>query len=147
MHQESLIKHFKTIGLSDLAISWLLIVWDMIQVFDDIADNDEVTRANLDKLIINSFFNYSTHSYFTNNMTMLAPVVLNCVYKWKSSDIAERSATHNEVSFVWRAGYYDLVLAALSIDKGQEYALENCHFVMAMYGEKYQDYLAEFNHA
>lgn len=143
-HEQSLQAHLISLKLSDCAINWLLIVWRMMQTFDDFADNDNVSRSRLDTLIFDSFVTYATHPFFLTHHQHLAPICANTFFKWKASDTAERSGFFNEVSFVWRAAFYDLIIAAMFIEFGREYTTENSHLIMSLYGEKYNDYIGEF---
>jgi len=69
------------------------------------------------------------------------------VLKWQASDVVEREGKADEKSFVWRAGYYDLVLASVQICHGPEIAIKMAPYVMALYGEKFEDYMREFKNA
>ena len=48
---------------------------------------------------------------------------------------------------MWRAGYYDLVLMAVSLVHGAGFATLHGHHVMALYGETFEDYMKEFGNA
>jgi len=146
-HEQSLHTHLISLKLSDCAINWLLIVWRMMQTFDDFADHDEVTRDRLDTLIFDSFVSYASHPFYLAHYQQLTPICANVFFKWKASDTAERSGIVSEVSFVWRAAFYDLIIAVMFIELGREYTTENSHLIMSLYGEKYSDYVGEFNHA
>lgn len=146
-HEQSLQAHLIDLKLSNCAINWLLIVWRMMQTFDDFADHDEVSRDRLDALIFDSFVNYASHPFYLSHYQHLTPICANIFFKWKSSDTAERTGFVSEVSFVWRAAFYDLIIAVMFIEFGREYTTENSHLIMALYGEKYSDYMGEFNHA
>jgi hypothetical protein len=67
--------------------------------------------------------------------------------KWQASDQAERAGQADAKSFVWRAGYYDLILMAVSLTHGPGFAAKNAHLVMELYGEKFEDYMKEFGNA
>jgi hypothetical protein len=69
------------------------------------------------------------------------------ILKWQASDTAERNQQADAKSFVWRAGYYDLVLMTVSLVHGPVPATQNAHLVMALYGETYEDYMKEFGNA
>ena len=143
-HEQSLQSHLISLRLSDCAINWLMIVWRMMQTFDDFADGDEVTRDRLDTLIFDSFVTYASHPFYLAHHAYLTPICANIFFKWKSSDTAERSGIVSEVSFVWRAAFYDLIVAAMFVEFGREYTTENSHLIMSLYGEKYSDYVGEF---
>jgi hypothetical protein len=69
------------------------------------------------------------------------------ILKWQASDQAERAGRADARSFMWRAGFYDVVLMAVALCHGSGHATNVASDVMAIYGEKLEDYLKEFNHA
>lgn len=129
------------------AVDWLIMLFDIIQVFDDVADGDEVLRGDLNPVIWNSLVGMYSNPFFARNITHLIPVVSLQILKWQASDTVERDGKACAMSFVWRAGYYDIVLAVVQLVHGHKIATENAHHVMELYGEKYEDYLEEFNNA
>jgi hypothetical protein len=82
--------------------------------------------------------------FFREHWQTLLPLVSVAILKWKGSDDVEREGDANEVSFVWRAGYYDLVLAVLQIVHGHSVAMDMAKTALRLYGESYSDYVAEF---
>lgn len=137
----------KAFELPSSAIEWLLMIYQAIQVFDDVADNDNVTRQELDKTIWNMLVAMHHNQFWKINQDALVPLLSTMVLKWQASDIAERSGQADEKSFVWRAGYYDLVLASVQICHGPEIAIKMSKYVMQLYGEKFEDYVKEFRNA
>lgn len=140
-------EHLKSFGFPAPAIEWLVMVYDAIQVFDDVADGDPVARADLDATIWNTLVGIHQNTFFLANSNLLLPIMAAMILKWQASDTAERAGEHDAKSFVWRAGYYDLVLMAMSIIHGPGAATKNAHLVMQMYGEKMEDYMKEFDNA
>ncbi len=69
------------------------------------------------------------------------------VLKWQASDQAERDGKADARSFVWRAGYYDVVLMVVTLCHPAKQAKELSRYVMELYGEKFEDYLKEFGNA
>lgn len=137
----------KEFGLPSSAVEWLLMIYQAIQVFDDVADGDEVTRQELDKTIWNMLVAMHQNKFWRLNQDALSPLLATMVLKWQASDIAERAGKADEKSFVWRAGYYDLVLAVVQICHGPEIAIKMASYVMDLYGEKFEDYMKEFKNA
>ena len=78
---------------------------------------------------------------------MLVPMLSTMVLKWQASDVVEREGRADAKSFVWRAGYYDLILMAIQLCHGAQQALIMAPHVMELYGEKFEDYLMEFKNA
>jgi len=142
--EESLRLNFTDIGLPADAQDWLIALWHVTQVFDDFADGDAVSRPDLDLAIWESLVKMPVNPFFHANAGTLAPVVATAVLKWQVSDAKERAGTADCVSFVWRAGYYDVVLMVAHLCLGDAATKLD---IAKLYGEKLDDYLREFGHA
>jgi hypothetical protein len=136
-----------TLQLPPLAIDWLLMLFETIQLLDDCADGDKIERSDLDSVIWASLVAMPSNAFYLANQKELASAVANMILKWQASDKVERVGEHDEVSFVWRAGYYDVVLTVVRLCHGVAIAHECAVSVMRLYGEKYSDYVKEFNNA
>jgi hypothetical protein len=113
------------------AVEWLLMLWGAIQVFDDVADGDPVEREDLNAAIWNTLVGMNQNTFWQANSHTLAPIVASAILKW----------------FVWRAGYYDVVLMAVALCHGTQRATEAAKQVMELYGETLEDYMKEFSNA
>lgn len=129
------------------AAMWLLDLWHMAQVFDDVADGDTVARQDLDRAVWKGLVAMPSNPFFTAHIGALQPAIATAILKWKASDDAERAGQADERSFVWRAAYYDIVLLVVLLVHGYDKAMEKASVVMALYGEKFSDYRAEFPNA
>jgi len=129
------------------AVEWLLMLWNAIQVFDDVADGDPVEREDLNATIWNTLVGMSQNTFWQANSQTLAPVVASMILKWQASDQAERAGKADARSFVWRAGYYDVVLMAVAVCHGTQRATQSAQQVMELYGETLENYMKEFSHA
>jgi hypothetical protein len=129
------------------AVDWLLMLYGAIQVFDDVADGDSVEREDLNTVIWNTLVGMNQNSFWIANSYNLAPVVATMILKWQASDHVERTGKADAKSFVWRAGYYDVVLMAVALCHGTQKTTKIAHEIMALYGEKFEDYMKEFDHA
>jgi hypothetical protein len=87
------------------------------------------------------------NTFWIANSHSLAPIVATMILKWQASDQAERAGKADARSFVWRAGYYDVVLMTVALCHGTRRATEDAGSVMELYGEKFEDYMKEFSHA
>lgn len=144
-HEQFLTVHFRDrLDLPPAAVDWLLALWNAIQVLDDVVDKDEVNRADLDRAVLDLLFCMPTNPFFAANAAILAPVVGLAVLKWKAADTAEREGNVTPTSFVWRAGYYDVVLAAVVAVHGPQTTMTIADNIMSLYGEDYNAYLKEF---
>jgi len=137
----------KVLALPAPATEWLMMLWGAIQVFDDVADGDPVEREDLNAAIWNTLVGMNQNSFWAANSITLAPIVATMILKWQGSDQAERAGNADARSYVWRAGYYDVVMMVVALCHGTKYATDNAHLVMALYGETLEDYMKEFSHA
>ena len=137
----------ESLGLPPDAVRWLLGVWLTIQTWDDVADGDKIEREDLDRAIFLTMAPIDL--FFEANKAMLLPLMANAVLKWKASDTIERErmTEHLPKAYMWRAGFYDVVLQVLAICKGEDFAMSNAHRVAMIYGEKLEDYMKEFDNA
>jgi len=137
----------KVFMLPQPAVDWLVMVYDAIQVFDDVADGDPVAREDLNAVIWNTLVGMHQNAFFIANSHHLTPLLATMILKWQASDTAERQGQADAKSFGWRAGYYDLILMTVSLTHGAGFATKNAHLVMALYDEKFEDYMKEFGNA
>jgi hypothetical protein len=137
--------HFAvTLDLPPAPVEWLLDVWRMIQMLDDVADGDAVSRDDLNAAIWASLVTMPANPFYLANAAALQSGLASLVLKWQASDDAEREGKADARSFVWRAGYYDLVLLVVLLTKGHADAMSQAKTVMHLYGETLHDYLKEF---
>ena len=137
----------RVLALPAPAIDWLLMLFEAIQVFDDVADGDPVEREDLNAVIWNTLVGMNQNTFWIANSHSLAPVVATMILKWQASDQAERDGKADAKSFVWRAGYYDVVLMTVALCHGTQQATEKAQQVMELYGETFEEYMKEFDHA
>jgi hypothetical protein len=130
--------------LPPAAVEWLLALYDCIQVLDDVADGDKVERSDLDAAIWNLLFALPASPFFQQHSAVLLPLLSQAILKWQASDAAERAGNPSAMAFAWRAGYYDIVLSVVCICHGAAAAVKAAPFVMALYGEKFDAYMNEF---
>ena len=143
--EQHLAVHFANLQLPPDAARWLLDVWNAIQVLDDVADGDSVDRDALDRAIYDLLVGMPSNRFFAVHAGTLLPALGLMVLKWKASDTAERGGRADARSFVWRAGYYDVVLAVVVAHHGPAVAMTVADKVMELYGETLHEYLKEFS--
>ena len=129
------------------AVQWLVAVWDAIQVLDDVADNDNIAREDLDAAIFSLLVGMPSNTFFAAHASQLLPALGLMVLKWKASDDAEREGCADAKSYMWRASFYDVVLLVVLLCHGPQIAMATAKHVMAMYGETYEEYCKEFLNA
>jgi hypothetical protein len=136
-------ENLKAFNLPSEAIDWLLMVYQAIQLFDDVADGDKVERKDLNDVIFNTFAGQFQNTFFLSNAHQLVPLLEVAIYKWQAADKQEKT-NPTAMTFAWRAGYYDLVLMALKICHGRDFVEKNGDLAMRLYGEKFEEYMKEF---
>lgn len=135
------------LSLPPAAVEWLIMLWQVSQTFDDVADGDAVPRSELDACLWNVLVAMPQNAFFAAAAPVLLPVMASAILKWQASDFAERHGAADARSFVWRAGYYDVILMAVQLVHGPEKAIELAPAVMSLYGEKFEEYVKEFPNA
>lgn len=134
-------------ALPDDAREWLLALWNLTQVFDDMADGAQPDRDKLDVAIYDGLVAMPSNAFFRQNQAFLLPLLAVAILKWKAADTAECAGEPGATAFVWRAGFYDIVLAVVQIVHGFDNAALMSAGVMKLYGEDFSAYMAEFTDA
>jgi len=142
---ESLRSNFETVlGLPKPAVEWLVMLWNVIQVFDDVADGDPVHPQDLNAAIWDTLVAMPTNDFYVRNAHHLSPMVASMILKWHAANDAESNGCADERSYVWRAGYYDVVLMVCNLCYGPAATGRVASQILGLYGEKYEDYKKEF---
>lgn len=136
--------HLQPFDLPPDAVQWLLDLWHCIQVLDDCADDDPVLRADLDRAIFTMLVSMPANLFFARHSQALLSQLATFVLKWKASDDAELTGKADAKSYMWRAGYYDVVLAVVLLVHGPTLTMNVAQHVMALYGETFAQYCEEF---
>jgi hypothetical protein len=129
------------------AVRWLLDLFHAFQVFDDFADGDPVERNDLNAVIWNTLVGMHQNPFYAAHSYCLSSVIGVNILKWQASDTLERAGKADAKSYMWRAGYYDVVLTVVQLCHGEIFAAQNAHVVSALYGETYDEYMKEFKNA
>lgn len=141
--QDQLCTHFEAIGLPNAAIEWLMYLWTAIQALDDVVDGDPIENAK--SLPWTVLIGMPGNVFFRDNAQWLLPVVANAYLKWRAANSAEENARADEHSFMWRAGYYDVVMQVVLLVHGPVKAAELSETTMRLYGETFAQYREEFH--
>ena len=126
------------------ARNWLISLWEATQFIDDVADDDKITRPQLDNALNQLFIQMPANPFYITNQVQLLPILAVFIAKWQASDRLERQGRANEKTFMWRAGFYDVMLAVIAICYGVEEASRLAPDVLSLYGETYESYKREF---
>lgn len=127
------------------AVAFLIKVWDLIQFLDDWVDGDAVDRDDKDRTIWLALVGLPGDPFLSAHAATLLPVLASMVLTWKASDTVERQGRELEKAYVWRAGFYDVVLQTAMVVHGVDFAMKNAHDILCLYGEPYEAYAGEFH--
>lgn len=132
---------FNHLNLSPAALSLVLDLWALIQVFDDIEDGHSPKKDEADRALLAALVGLPVNTFYSAHREAIAPALLIAVEKWKAANQAEKTGAHDAKSYMWRAGFYD-VLGLVCLLDGKPVIS-----ALSLYGETYQDYMKEFDHA
>ena len=138
--------HFTNqLDLPEAAVDWLLDLWHVIQVFDDVHDGDPA--GDVMPALWGALVSMPGNPFYQAHAPALQAAVATAILKWHAANVAEVAGKADERSFVWRAAYYDVVLLVTLLCHGQTDALRLAPIVMMMYGEPFAAYQEEFPNA
>ncbi len=126
------------------ASDWLIGLWDATQFMDDVADKDDIPRQQFDNALNQLLVQMPANSFFANNAAQLLTSVAVFISKWQASDFLERMNRADEKTFMWRAGFYDVVLVVTILCHGLQKATKMAPDILSLYGETYDSYREEF---
>ena len=136
MDAQHLATHFDHLGLPPEAKEYLLDLWAVIQLLDDAADGDKnPDAANVAWAV---FARMPLNRFYQQSMATLQPLLVMQLIKWEAASAAETEGRADEKSFMWRAGYYEIVAMACHL------CGFNPHAALGLYGDTFADYRGEF---
>ena len=133
----------KQLELPEAAYEWLFDVWEAIQLFDDVADGDEIESEVLNRVIWSVFVRSPRNPFYRANVDALTPVLALQIAKWHAANSVEDADKADERSYMWRAGYYDLVLTVCMLCFGEKIETGKICDALMLYGETYEEYAKE----
>jgi len=138
--------HFsERLNLPQPAADWLIDLWQVIQVFDDVHDGHAVGDEM--PALWAALVTMPGNPFYLSNAAALQSAMATAILKWHAANVAEEQGQADERSYMWRAAYYDVVLLVVLLCHGRAVALDMAPVVMMMYGEPFADYREEFPHA
>jgi len=141
--------HFVRLGGSPEGAGWIALLWEAIQGLDDWRDGDPVEPAQCERVIHVVLHDLPAHPYFRRHLSYLLPHLSTLVLKWRGANAIEanKDQANYPQAFMWRAGFYDVVLMCLALDMGADNAGRKAAEVAAMYGETLDEFTKETNNA
>ena len=144
--EQSLEANFtETLSLPADAVQFLMDLWGLVQVLDDVADGDAVDRKALDAAIWAALAGIPLNAFYERHRAFLIPALAQATLKWMASDVAERNGDADARSYMWRAGYYDVVCLVACLVHGPSSEISLA--ALSLYGETLEDYTKEFSNA
>lgn len=131
---------FHLLDLPADAEDFLSVTWDLIQSIDDKADDDPFSPVDL---AINSMVRLPANPFYQQHVAALAPMIATQIAKWHAANELEVAGHADHRSFIWRAGYYDLVLCVCGLVHGATWQAQNAEKVLSLYGESFEAYKEE----
>lgn len=129
--------NFDALGLPAPAKAWLLDLWAVIQVLDDALDGDKADPGQVNQAAWAIFVNMPLNDFYRQSMATLQPILALQLMKWQAANIVEELGLADERSYMFRAGYYEVVLMVCHLC-GIEGAGRAC---MELYGESFAEYM------
>jgi hypothetical protein len=122
----------------------MLDVWSLIQVFDDAEDGDAIDSIELDRAMWAALVGLPSNEFFVQYRKELTGIIAVQILKWRAATQAEALNAADERSFLWRAGYFDILMFVYALVHGKDIASRNAMDVMSRYDETYEEYKKEF---
>lgn len=138
--ESDLSANLEAIGLPEEARAWLLDLWNLIQVLDDAFDDGPSDKASVSRATWAIFQNMPLNGFFRQYAAVLQPILVLQLLKWEAANTAEAADGADERSYMWRAGYYEVVLMCCHLC-GLDGMGATC---MALYGETFDEYMEGF---
>lgn len=126
------------------AREFMLDLWVLIQVFDDIEDGGECDTFEVDRALWAALVNFPTNEFYVANRHAISGVMATQILKWKAATQAENKGQADERSYMWRAGYFDILMYVYALLYGRIAAQERAQDIMSRYNETFEFYAAEF---
>ena len=145
-HSTILKTHLSDLGLPADAIGFVEKLWRVSQFFDDLVDGEAIEGDDFDDALRACLIGLPCDPFYSAHAANLAPVIMMAIEKWRASDFAELSGRADARSFVWRAGFYDVVLMCATLSGLTRQPWHSEQF-LALYGETFPEYQREFSHA
>lgn len=129
-----------SLGLSGDAAQWLAGLWDLTQALDDAQDGD---KADAHAAARFALWEGALNPFYERNRAWLIPALRIQFLKWQAANDAEASGGADARSFMWRAGFYDVVALVCDLEGVQA----SPRAALDLYAEKFFDYATEFGNA
>lgn len=130
------------------AIEWARMLWDTIQLWDDIYDGDEVDKNHLNLVMLNTMTKMTTNLFYLRHVSKLSAQLESCILQWitanRYEEVEDQDIGGYERAFILRAGYYSMMHYITYLIGGLAWADQHSTEIWSSYGETFEQYLKEF---
>jgi hypothetical protein len=146
IREKNLFDHLNYLNIPAAAQEWLLMLFRATQGLDDWYDGDKVEKRDIENYVYLLLVQFPSNPFYMYYQKELTPILSNYVLKWTGANALEAKGEQLHKSFMWRAGFYDVVLEVVRIVHGPQVAIAASEYVVKMYGENLEDHIKEFTH-
>ncbi len=141
-YTQAILDHVHSLDLPPDAAAFLADAWEVAQALDDAKDGD--ANAGAERAAWAAFVSLPANGFYRQHMHALQAALAVAVKKWECANVAEANGKADARSYMWRAGFYDLVLTVCLLVHGAGFDPMR---VLGLYGETLAEYLEEFGNA
>jgi hypothetical protein len=127
-----------TLELPEAAEKWLVDLWTLIHVIDDAHDGQKSNMAF--EAVWAALVDMPSNPFFMAKGGALIPILATQILKWRAANEAEDDNQADEKTYMWRAGYYDVVAAVCHLCG----MAEKAGAALRLYGETFAEYRGGF---
>lgn len=135
-------ENLEAMGLCEEAVVFVMKLWESIQFLDDVKDGDEL--KDVDRNIYRVLVELPCDPFFQRNSAAIGPAMAVAFHKWRAANWAESQRTDLDRAYMWRAGFYDVVLLCFVLTMPPDDVPTEA---LMLYGETREDYVKEFSDA
>lgn len=132
-----------SLGFPPDAHRFLIDLYEIVQLLDDVYDGDGVARLKLMELVHVVLVRFPLNEFYIRNAGPLGGAITTAIHKWHAANRAEEAGRRDEKSYCWRAAFYDIVLLTYHLCFGYEQAMARARSILSIYGETYENYAKE----
>mgnify|MGYP003648416597 CR=1 FL=1 len=124
-------------------------LWHVVQTWDDLYDNDEVTKDDINETFRRLIYNIPTNPFYAEHAHELAPLIHNMMIQWQIANTFEVDQKSGDLNKAWmlRASIYQIwvYIAGLAVDP--QWASVVGPDVWRTYGETLEKFIEEMTNA
>jgi hypothetical protein len=139
--------NWQEVGLSPVAAKFVDDFYLVLQAWDDFYDGDDMPRETKLSAIWASLVGIPSNPFFQQHSQSLIPLIASLVVRWETANELERERDRLDVAFMWRAGFFDVVLHCVLLERGPVEAMKAGPVIARTYTETIESLRKEFSDA